>query len=147
VILACALGLTNYLIDAQIPMQLLGWMQQYLTSKHVFLLLLNVFLLIVGCLMDIFSALIVVVPLIVPVATGFGVDPVHLGIIFLTNLEIGYLTPPVGLNLFISSSRFNEPVIALYTASVPFLLLLLAALFVITYLPAISLVLVRLFGG
>ena len=147
VILACALGLTNYLIDAQIPMQLLGWMQQYLTSKHVFLLLLNVFLLIVGCLMDIFSALIVVVPLIVPVATGFGVDPVHLGIIFLTNLEIGYLTPPVGLNLFISSYRFNEPVIALYTASVPFLLLLLAALFVITYLPAISLVLVRLAGS
>jgi len=147
VILACALGLTNYLIDAQIPMQLLGWMQQYLTSKHAFLLLLNVFLLIVGCLMDIFSALIVVVPLIVPVATGFGVDPVHLGIIFLTNLEIGYLTPPVGLNLFISSYRFNEPVIALYSASVPFLLLLLAALFVITYLPAISLVLVRLAGG
>jgi C4-dicarboxylate transporter DctM subunit len=147
VILACALGLTNYLIDAQIPMQLLGWMQQYLTSKHVFLLLLNVFLLIVGCLMDIFSALIVVVPLIVPVATGFGVDPVHLGIIFLTNLEIGYLTPPVGLNLFISSYRFNEPVMALYAASVPFLLLLLAALFVITYLPGISLVLVKLFGG
>jgi C4-dicarboxylate transporter DctM subunit len=147
VILACALGLTNYLIDAQIPMQLLGWMQQYLTSKHVFLLLLNVFLLIVGCLMDIFSALIVVVPLIVPVATGFGVDPVHLGIIFLTNLEIGYLTPPVGLNLFISSYRFNEPVMALYAASVPFLLLLLGALFVITYLPGISLVLVKLVGG
>jgi TRAP-type C4-dicarboxylate transport system permease large subunit len=122
-------------------------MQQYLTSKYVFLLLLNVFLLIVGCLMDIFSALIVVVPLIVPVATGFGVDPVHLGIIFLTNLEIGYLTPPVGLNLFISSYRFGEPVISLYTASVPFLLLLLAGLFVITYLPAISLVLVRLVGA
>lgn len=147
IILACAMGLTNYLIDAKVPMQLLDWMQQYVSSKYTFLLLLNIFLLIVGCLMDIFSALIVVVPLIVPVATGFGVDPVHLGIIFLTNLEIGYLTPPVGLNLFISSYRFNEPVIALYAASVPFLLLLLGALLVITYIPAISLLLVRLAGG
>jgi C4-dicarboxylate transporter DctM subunit len=147
IILACALGLTNYLIDAEVPMQLLGWMQQYVNSKYTFLLLLNMFLLIVGCLMDIFSALIVVVPLIVPVALGFGVDPIHLGIIFLTNLEIGYLTPPVGLNLFISSYRFNEPVIALYAASVPFLLLLLGALIVITYIPAISLFLVHLTGG
>ncbi|MFH1754420.1 MAG: TRAP transporter large permease subunit, partial [Candidatus Latescibacterota bacterium] len=101
----------------------------------------------VGCLMDIFSALIVVVPLIVPVALGFGVDPVHLGIIFLTNLEIGYLTPPVGLNLFISSYRFNESVVSLYVASLPFLFLLLLALVAITYLPVISLFLVRLFGG
>ena len=146
IILACALGLTNFLIDAEIPMQLLDWMQQYVTSKYTFLLLLNVFLLIVGCLMDIFSALIVVVPLIAPVAAGFGVDPIHLGIIFLTNLEIGYLTPPVGLNLFISSYRFNEPVISLYAASLPFLLLLLAALVVITYIPAISLFLVGLVG-
>ncbi len=147
VILMCALGLTNYLIDAEIPMELLEWMQQYISSKYTFLLLLNVFLLVVGCLMDIFSALIVVVPLIVPVALGFGVDPVHLGIIFLTNLEIGYLTPPVGLNLFISSYRFNESVISLYAATIPFLLLLLAALLVITYIPAISLFLVRLVGG
>ena len=147
IILACALGLTNYLIDAEIPMQLLEWMQTYVSSKYTFLLLLNVFLLIVGCLMDIFSALIVVVPLIVPVAIGFGVDPVHLGIIFLTNLEIGYITPPVGLNLFISSYRFNEPVVSLYAASIPFLLLLLGALLVITYIPAISLFLVRLVGG
>ena len=147
IILACALGLTNYLIDAQVPMRILGWMQHYITSKYTFLLILNLFLLVVGCLMDIFSALIVVVPLIVPVAVGFGVDPVHLGIIFLTNLEIGYLTPPVGLNLFISSYRFNEPVISLYRASLPFLLLLLAALLVITYLPALSLALVRLGGG
>jgi tripartite ATP-independent transporter DctM subunit len=144
VILACALGLTNYLIDAQVPMRILEWMQQYVSSKYTFLLILNVFLLVVGCLMDIFSALIVVVPLIVPVAMGFGVDPVHLGIVFLTNLEIGYLTPPVGLNLFISSYRFKEPVITLYAASVPFLLLLLGALLVITYVPAISLFLARL---
>jgi len=147
VILACALGLTNYLIDAEVPMVILEWMQQYITSKYTFLLILNLFLLVVGCLMDIFSALIVVVPLIVPVAVGFGVDPVHLGIIFLTNLEIGYITPPVGLNLFIASYRFQTPVISLYAASVPFLLLLLAALVVITYFPAISLFLPRLVGG
>ncbi len=143
IILACALGLTNYLIDAEVPMQVLEWMQQYISSKYTFLLVLNVFLLVVGCLMDIFSALIVVVPLIVPVAVGFGVDPVHLGIIFLTNLEIGYITPPVGLNLFISSYRFKEPVLSLYSASVPFLLILLGALLVITYFPAISLFLLR----
>jgi len=147
VILACALGLTNYLIDAEVPMRILDWMQQYVSSKYTFLLILNLFLLVVGCLMDIFSALIVVVPLIVPVATGFGVDPVHLGIVFLTNLEIGYLTPPVGLNLFISSYRFNEPVIKLYAASVPFLLLLLGSLLVVTYIPAISLFLVHLTAG
>ncbi len=146
IILACALGLTSYLVDAEVPMVVLDWMQQYVHSKYTFLLLLNVFLLIVGCLMDIFSALIVVVPLIVPVALGFGVDPVHLGIIFLTNLEIGYITPPVGLNLFISSYRFKEPVVSLYQASLPFLLLLLGALLVITYVPAISLFLGNLVG-
>jgi TRAP-type C4-dicarboxylate transport system permease large subunit len=136
----------NYLIDAEVPMSILGWMQQYISDKYTFLLILNLFLLVVGCLMDIFSALIVVVPLITPVAAGFGVDPVHLGIVFLTNLEIGYLTPPVGLNLFISSFRFQEPVIKLYRASVPFLLLMLVALVVITYAPALSLALVNAFG-
>lgn len=146
IILACALALTNYLIDAQVPMRILEWMKQYISSKYTFLLLLNFFLLILGCLMDIFSALIVVVPLIVPVALGFGVNPIHLGIIFLTNLEIGYLTPPVGLNLFISSYRFNESVVSLYVASLPFLFLLLLSLVAITYLPAISLFLVHLFG-
>jgi TRAP-type C4-dicarboxylate transport system permease large subunit len=108
--------------------------------------MLNIFLLIVGCLMDIFSAIVVVVPLIVPIATSFGVDPVHLGIIFLTNLEIGYLTPPVGINLFIASSRFNRPVIELYNASVPFLIVLLIGLTIITYWPDLSLALVRLAG-
>ncbi len=122
-------------------------MQQYVDNKYTFLLILNVFLLVVGCMMDIFSALIVVVPLVAPVAAGFGVDPVHLGIVFLTNLEIGYLTPPVGLNLFISSYRFRQPVVKLYGASSPFLLLMLLALVVITYAPALSLVLVDAFGG
>ncbi len=143
VIIMCSFGFVNYLIDAEVPTSILEWMQQYISDKYTFLLILNLFLLVVGCLMDIFSALIVVVPLITPVAAGFGVDPVHLGIIFLTNLEIGYLTPPVGLNLFISSFRFREPVIALYRASVPFLLLMLLALVVITYAPALSLALVN----
>lgn len=146
VIIMCSFGFVNYLIDAEVPMRILEWMQQYIDSKYTFLLILNVFLLVVGCLMDIFSALIVVVPLVAPVAAGFGVDPVHLGIVFLTNLEIGYLTPPVGLNLFISSYRFREPVINLYGASVPFLLLMLAALVIITYAPALSLALVHAFG-
>ncbi|MDH4037745.1 MAG: TRAP transporter large permease subunit [Candidatus Krumholzibacteria bacterium] len=147
IIIMCSFGFVNYLIDAEVPMNILSWMQQYVTSKYTFLLILNVFLLVVGCLMDIFSALIVVVPLVAPVAVGFGVDPVHLGIIFLTNLEIGYLTPPVGLNLFISSYRFQQPVVKLYGASIPFLLLMLVALLIITYAPALSLVLVNLFAG
>jgi len=147
VIIMCSFGFVNYLIDAEVPMRILDWMQQYVNNKYTFLLILNVFLLVVGCLMDIFSALIVVVPLVAPVAVGFGVDPVHLGIIFLTNLEIGYLTPPVGLNLFISSYRFRQPVVKLYSASVPFLLLMLAALVVVTYAPALSLLLVNAFGG
>jgi tripartite ATP-independent transporter DctM subunit len=146
-ILSCAIAMTNYLIDAEVPLQILEWMKTYISSKYTFLLLLNVFLLVVGCLMDIFSALIVVVPLIVPVAMGFDVHPVHLGIIFLTNLEIGYLTPPVGLNLFISSYRFDQSIISLYLASLPYLLLLLLCLGIITYAPALSLLLLNLFGG
>lgn len=144
VILGTALGLTNYLIDEQIPMRILAAIQTYITSKVLFLITLNIFLLIVGCLMDIFSAIIVVVPLIVPVATQFGIDPIHLGVIFLTNLEIGYSTPPVGLNLFISSFRFKKPVVQLYRAALPFLGILLIALIIITYVPELSLWLVKL---
>jgi len=147
VILAAAFGLTNYLIDAEVPMRLLEWMQGAFSSKWTFLLALNVFLLIVGSLMDIFSALIVVVPLILPVARGYGVDLTHLGIIFLTNLEIGYSTPPIGLNLFISSYRFRRSIVDLYRASLPFLGILLAALAIITYVPDLSLLLVRLVRG
>ncbi|MDZ7401647.1 MAG: TRAP transporter large permease subunit [candidate division KSB1 bacterium] len=146
VILGTALGLTNYLIDEQVPMKILNFMQTFISSKIVFLIMLNILLLIVGCMMDIFSAIIVVVPLIVPIARAFGVDPIHLGVIFLTNLEIGYLTPPVGLNLFISSFRFEKPILQLYRASLPFLLILIIALFIITYIPALSLGLLRLVG-
>lgn len=144
IILGMAMGLTNFLIDEQIPMKILDMMKNYIDSKLMFLMLLNVFLLIVGCMMDIFSAIIVVVPLIVPIAQSYGVDMVHLGIIFLTNLEIGYSTPPVGINLFIASSRFKKPVVELYSAVLPFLGLRLLGLLFITYIPWLSLVLVDL---
>jgi C4-dicarboxylate transporter DctM subunit len=139
-ILCCALGLTNYLVDEEIPMQILNSMKEFITNKYVFLFFLNIFLLIVGAMMDIFSAIIVVVPLILPVAQEFGVDPIHLAIVFLTNLEIGYITPPVGINLFISSFRFEKPVLSLYKASVPYLVLMLIALMIITYIPWLTLV-------
>lgn len=147
VILGAALGLTNYLIDEQIPSQIFSFIEQYVDNKIVFLILLNVFLLLVGATMDIFSAIIVVVPLILPIAQEFDIHPVHLGIIFLANLEIGYFTPPVGINLFISSYRFKETVIQLYKAAFPFLIIYLIALLIITYVPQLSLFLVNLFGG
>lgn len=142
-ILCCALGLTNYLVDEEVPMKILDLMREYISNKWAFLFFLNVFLLVVGAMMDIFSAIIVVVPLITPIAAEFGVDPVHLAIIFLTNLEIGYITPPVGINLFISSFRFKKPVTELYRATFPYLILLVFALAVITYVPALSLWLVE----
>ena len=144
VILAAALGLANYLIDAQIPMHILDVLQNYITSKFGFLVVLNIFLLIVGAMMDIFSAIMVVVPLITPIAMQYGVDPVHLGVIFLANLGIGYSTPPVGMNLFIASLRFEEPVLKLYKATLPFLAILLITLAIITYWPDLSLWLVNL---
>ena len=146
VILSAALGLANYMIYEQIPMQILDWMKTFITSKVAFLLVLNVFLLVVGALMDIFSAILVVVPLITPIALNFGVDPVHLGVIFLANLGIGYSTPPVGMNLFIASFRFEKPILKLYVATIPFLIILLIALGLITYIPELSLWLVELMG-
>lgn len=141
IILAVAISFTDCLIFDFVPEKIFNFINQFVTSPWAFLLLLNVLLLIVGCMMDIFSAIIVVVPLIVPVAAGFQIDPTHLGIIFLANLEIGYLTPPVGINLFLSSMRFNKPVVELYRVSVPFLLLMLIALALITYVPQLSLAL------
>ena len=108
-ILALAKGLSYFVVDAEIPMQLTAWVQANIGSKYVFLFLLNIALLITGCFMDIFSAILVVVPLIIPLGNLFGIHPVHLGIIFLANMELGYLTPPLGLNLFLASYRFNEP--------------------------------------
>ncbi len=146
VILAASMAATNFLVDQEVPMRLFEFIRQYISSKYTFLLLLNVFLLIVGSMLDIFSALVLVVPLIVPIARGYEVNLVHLGIIFLTNLQIGYCTPPVGLNLFLASYRFERPVIQLYSATLPFLALLMFTLLIITYFPLLSLFLVGLFG-
>jgi C4-dicarboxylate transporter DctM subunit len=134
-ILGVALGFTNYLIDAQVPERGVAWARSTIGSPLVFLLLLNLFLLIVGCLMDIFSAIVVVVPLIAPMGEAFGIDPVHLGIIFLANMELGYLTPPVGMNLFLASYRFEKPLMEVCRAVVPWLLILLGGVLIITYVP------------
>jgi tripartite ATP-independent transporter DctM subunit len=139
IILGVAMGLTNLLIDAQVPMHILAWIETRIHSPLQFLMLLNLFLLVVGCMMDIFSATVVVVPLILPIAARYHVDPVHLGIIFLANLEIGYSTPPVGINLFIASQRFGRPVLSLFRAALPFLALMLLWLVLVTYEPIFTL--------
>ncbi len=138
-ILGTALGLTNYLIDQQVPQRLFEIVQAQVESRVMFLIILNLFLLVVGMMMDIFSAILVVVPLILPIASQFGVHPIHLGIIFLTNLEIGYMTPPVGLNLFLSSLRFEKPILTIARSVLVFIGLLMVALVVITYVPELSL--------
>jgi tripartite ATP-independent transporter DctM subunit len=135
VILGVAMGLTNYLVDAEIPMRAATWVEATVHSRALFLLALNVFLLIAGCLMDIFSAIVVVVPLILPISQVFGVDPLHLGVIFLANLELGYLHPPVGLNLFLSSSRFGVPLWTVVVQTLPFLLALAVVVLLVTYVP------------
>ena len=143
IILGSALGLTNYLIDAEVPMKMFSLFKAYTDSPFIFLIALNLFLLVVGCLMDIFSALIVVVPLITPIASAYGIDPIHLGIIFLTNLQVGASTPPVGMNLFISSLRFEKPMTKVIMASLPFIAILLISLAIITYVPWLSLAFVK----
>lgn len=142
IIFGAAMSLTNYLIDEMIPMRLLDFFRQHIDNRYLFLLVLNCFLLAAGCTMGIFSALVVVVPLLAPMADAFGIHPIHLGIIFLTNLEIGASLPPLGINLFIASIRFGRPVLQLYGASIPFLVILLLALMLITYFPWFSLVLI-----
>jgi TRAP-type C4-dicarboxylate transport system permease large subunit len=138
--IAAATILTAYFVDAGVPERLFQWLSKFVHSPQAFLLVLNVLLLLVGCLMDIFSAIVVVVPLIVPAAVQFHIDPYHLGVIFLLNLEIGYLLPPAGLNLFIAAFRFNRPITELYRAVVPFILLMLVALLTVTYLPKLVVV-------
>jgi tripartite ATP-independent transporter DctM subunit len=145
-IMGIALGFTNFLVNEQIPMKIVAVMREYIPNKIVFLMMLNVLLIIVGCMMDIFSAILVVVPLLVPIAVNFGIDPFHLGDIFLVNLEIGYCTPPIGLNLFVSSLRFKRPVLEFYSATLPFLAFLLVVLLLITYCPFLSVNLVDLLG-
>jgi tripartite ATP-independent transporter DctM subunit len=142
-IIGVSLASTNYMIDAQIPMKLFDLIQKYIDNKLVFLILLNMLLLVLGAILDIFSALVIMVPLILPVAVKYGIDPIHFGIIFLANMQIGYFTPPVGMNLFIASYRFNLPVDRIYRSTLPFMLVLLVALLVITYWPGLSLMLLN----
>lgn len=137
-LLSCAMGLTGYLVDAQIPTALLEGVKNHIHSKWVFLLVLNIVLLVLGSVLEIFSAIVVLTPLVVPLGVAFGIDPVHLGVIFLANLELGFLFPPVGLNLFLSSSRFEKPMTALYRHVLPFLLILGVGVLLITYIPEIS---------
>lgn len=146
VILGTVLGFTNYVVDAQVPVKVLEFVREYMSNKFVFLLLLNVVLLIGGCLLDMLSA-IMLVPLLLPIALEFGVNPIHLGIIYLANLEIGYSTPPAGLNLFIASFRFKKPILQLYGSSMIFLVFYWIALIFITYFPGMSLFLLNYFGG
>ena len=142
IILGVSMASTNYLIFSDVPTQLFDLVREHVDSRWTFLILLNIFLLGLGMMLDIFSALVIVVPIILPIAIGYGIDPVHLGIIFLANMQIGYITPPVGMNLFIASYRFERPVLEVYRATIPFFLILLVTVLVITYWPALSLVLV-----
>jgi C4-dicarboxylate transporter DctM subunit len=146
IILGVAVGLTAYLVDAQVPARLIEWTKAYITSPLVFLFALNIFLLVVGALMDIFSAIFVVVPLIVPLGAAFGINPVHLGIIFIANLELGYLTPPVGLNLFLSSYRFKKPLLEVAVSALPMLAILGVGVLLITYVPWLTTGLLTLMG-
>jgi tripartite ATP-independent transporter DctM subunit len=142
IILSVSLGLTNYMIIAQIPMQMLDWIQGTIDSPYAFLLLLNAVLIAAGAVMDIYSAIIVLVPLIAPMAGAYGIHPVHLGVIFLANMQLGYLMPPMGENLFLSAYRFGKPLGVLYRCVLPFAAIILAAVLIVTYVPALTLWLV-----
>ncbi len=146
ILLSVAMGLTNYLVDAMIPDAILAWVQAHIRSPIVFLLALNVLLLILGSVLEIYSAIIILAPLIAPMGVAFGIDPVHLGVIFLANLEMGFLLPPVGLNLFLSSSRFNEPLTSLYRHVLPFLIITGIGVLLITYMPWMSLGVLEMLG-
>ncbi len=142
IIVGVSLASTNYLIDAEVPERLFAFIQQHVDDRLTFLILLNLFLLALGMMLDIFSAIVIIVPIVLPIAVGYGIHPLHLGIIFLANMQLGYFTPPVGMNLFIASYRFDKPVMTLYRATIPFFLVLLVAVLIITYWPALSLSLV-----
>ena len=135
IILGVAVGLTDYLVDAQVPARLLDWARTNITSRFTFLLVLNLFLLAVGWLMEIWAAIVVVVPLIVPLGAAFGIHPVHLGIIFIANLELGFLTPLVGINIFLASYRFKRPVLEVCAAALPTMAILGIGVLIITYVP------------
>ncbi len=140
IILGVSLASTNYMIEAEVPQRLLQLVAELVSSQTTFLILLLIFLLVLGAILDIFSAIVLVVPLILPIAAGFGVNEVHLGIVFLAAMQLGYLTPPVGLNLFIASYRFEKPIMHVYSATLPFLIILMVSVVIITFLPELSLV-------
>jgi C4-dicarboxylate transporter DctM subunit len=142
IIIGVSLASTNYMIDAEVPGRLFDMVQYYVDDRLTFLILLNLFLLALGMMLDIFSAIVIIIPVLLPLAVGYGIHPVHLGIIFLANMQLGYFTPPVGINLFIASYRFNKPIMTLYRATIPFFCILLVAVLIITYWPALSLVFV-----
>ena len=146
IILSVALGLTNYLIIAQVPMQALSWVKAFIESPVLFLLALNALLIVVGALMDIYSAIIIIVPLIAPMAAAYGINPVHLGVIFLANMQLGYLMPPMGENLFLSAYRFDRPLPQVYRATIPYVIILAVTILLITYLPWITLIPLELAG-
>jgi len=138
ILLGVALGMTSYLVDAEIPTRLLAWVQAHIHSQWEFLLALNVLLLVLGSVLEIYSAIVVLAPLVAPLGVAFGVDPVHLGVVFLANLELGFLFPPMGLNLFLSASRFQKPLPLLYRKAMPFLVIMAVGVLLITYVPAIT---------
>jgi tripartite ATP-independent transporter DctM subunit len=144
IILGVSLASTNYLIDTEVPTRLFDFVQEHVDSKLTFLILLNIFLLVLGMILDVFSALVIIVPLTLPIAVGYGVHPIHFGIIFLANMQIGYFTPPVGMNLFIASYRFKKPITELYYATIPFMIILFLAVLIITYWPALTMSLLEL---
>jgi tripartite ATP-independent transporter DctM subunit len=143
IVLSMSLASTNYLLDAEIPARLFGYIRDHVHNAYSFLLLMNLFLLMLGMMLDIFSALVIMVPLILPIAVGYGINPVHLGIIFLANMEIAYLMPPMGMNLFIAMYRFDRPMLEIFRAVLPFVAILLSAVLIITYWPQLSLALVK----
>ncbi len=145
-LLSVAMGLTSYLVDAMIPDMLLSWLTSHVESPVVFLLALNALLLVLGSVLEIYSAIIVLAPMIAPIGAAFGIDPIHLGVIFLANLELGFLFPPVGLNLFLASSRFGKPLTSLYKHVFPFLIITAAGVLLITYVPAMSIGVLRWLG-
>jgi tripartite ATP-independent transporter DctM subunit len=145
-ILALAKALSYYIVDTQAPMNLAKWMQTAISSKIVFLLLLNLALIAIGCLMDIFSAILIMLPLVAPLGQVYGIDPVHFGIIFITNMEVAFLTPPVGINLFLASYRFNRSFVDICRFVIPFMLVQLIVVLLVTYLPWLSTFLVKIFG-
>jgi tripartite ATP-independent transporter DctM subunit len=142
-ILGASLASTNYLIDAEVPTRIFEAIREHIDSRITFLLMLNVFLLVLGMILDIFSALIIMIPILLPIAAGYGIHPVHLGIIFLANMQIGYFTPPVGINLFIASHRFKKSIAELYLSTLPYMAILLFAVLIITYWPGLSLMFIK----